>query len=378
MARSATSADRSKAEHRNVGLSSVTGPIIGEDKRVLRTALITGITGQDGSHLTEMLLDRGYEVHGIIRRASTFNTQRIDHLYKDPHDPEARMRLHYGDLTDGSQIARIIRSIQPDEIYNLGAQSHVAVSFSQPEYTGDVDGLGVIRLLEAIRDAEVDTRLYQAGTSEMFGNSPPLQSETTEFRPRSPYAAAKVYAHWLVANYREAYGLHASNGILFNHEGERRGETFVTRKITRAVAHIVAGKQSSLYMGNLDAIRDWGYAKDYVKAMWMMLQADEPDDYVIGTGEAHTVREFCQKAFGLVGLDWEPFVKIDSAYFRPTEVEHLQADSTKAQTKLGWKPEIRFDELVSLMLEHDLKEVGLDLPTANGMAADRFPDDVTR
>lgn len=344
----------------------------------MRTALITGITGQDGSHLTEMLLERGYEVHGIIRRASTFNTQRIDHLYKDPHDPEARMRLHYGDLTDGSQIARIIRSIQPDEIYNLGAQSHVAVSFSQPEYTGDVDGLGVIRLLEAIRDAEVDTRLYQAGSSEMFGNSPPLQSETTEFRPRSPYAAAKVYAHWLVANYREAYGLHASNGILFNHEGERRGETFVTRKITRAVAHIVAGEQSSLYMGNLDAIRDWGYAKDYVKAMWMMLQADEPDDYVIGTGEAHTVREFCQKAFGLVGLHWEPFVKIDPVYFRPTEVEHLQADSTKAQTKLGWKPEIRFDELVSLMLEHDLKEVGLDLPTAIGMAADRFPDDVIR
>lgn len=344
----------------------------------MRTALITGITGQDGSHLTEMLLERGYEVHGIIRRASTFNTQRIDHLYKDPHDPEARMRLHYGDLTDGSQIARIIRSIQPDEIYNLGAQSHVAVSFSQPEYTGDVDGLGVIRLLEAIRDAEVDTRLYQAGTSEMFGDSPPLQSETTEFRPRSPYAAAKVYAHWLVTNYREAYGLHASNGILFNHEGERRGETFVTRKITRAVAHIVAGEQSSLYMGNLDAIRDWGYAKDYVKAMWMMLQADEPDDYVIGTGEAHTVREFCQKAFGLVGLDWEPFVKIDPVYFRPTEVEHLQADSTKAQTKLGWKPEIRFDELVSLMLEHDLKEVGLDLPTAIGMAADRFPDDVIR
>lgn len=344
----------------------------------MRTALITGITGQDGSHLTEMLLERGYEVHGIIRRASTFNTQRIDHLYKDPHDPEARMRLHYGDLTDGSQIARIIRSIQPDEIYNLGAQSHVAVSFSQPEYTGDVDGLGVIRLLEAIRDAEVDTRLYQAGTSEMFGDSPPLQSETTEFRPRSPYAAAKVYAHWLVTNYREAYGLHASNGIMFNHEGERRGETFVTRKITRAVAHIVAGEQSSLYMGNLDAIRDWGYAKDYVKAMWMMLQADEPDDYVIGTGEAHTVREFCQKAFGLVGLDWEPFVKIDPVYFRPTEVEHLQADSTKAQTKLGWKPEIRFDELVSLMLEHDLKEVGLDLPTAIGMAADRFPDDVIR
>lgn len=340
----------------------------------MRTALITGITGQDGSHLTDMLLARGYEVHGIIRRASSFNTQRIDHHYKDPHDPEARMLLHYGDLTDGSQIARIIRSIQPDEIYNLGAQSHVAVSFSQPEYTGDVDGLGVIRLLEAIRDAEVDTRLYQAGTSEMFGNSPPLQSETTEFRPRSPYAAAKVYAHWMVANYREAYGIHASNGILFNHEGERRGETFVTRKITRAVANIVAGNQTNLYLGNLDAIRDWGYAKDYVKAMWLILQKDEPDDYVIGTGEAHTVREFCEEAFGLVGLGWEPFVKIDPAYFRPTEVEHLQADPTKAQTKLGWKPETRFDELVSLMQEHDLREVGLDIPTAIELAADRFPD----
>lgn len=344
----------------------------------MKTALITGITGQDGSHLADLLLDKDYEVHGIIRRASTFNTDRIDHLYKDPHDPEAKMLLHYGDLTDGSQIARIIRSIQPDEIYNLGAQSHVAVSFSQPEYTGDVDGLGVIRLLEAIRDAEVDTRLYQAGTSEMFGDSPPPQSETTEFRPRSPYAAAKAYAHWVVANYREAYGIHASNGILFNHEGDRRGETFVTRKITRAVAHIVAGKQEALYLGNLDAVRDWGYAKDYVKAMWMMLQTDQADDYVIGTGEAHTVREFCEKAFGLVGLDWERFVVIDPAYFRPTEVEHLQADATKARTKLGWKPDTGFEELVSLMVTGDLESLGIDIETAREMASTRSPEALIR
>ena len=343
----------------------------------MKKALITGITGQDGSHLADFLLDKGYEVHGIIRRASTFNTQRIDHLYKDPHDPEARMLLHYGDLTDGSQVARVMRSLQPDEIYNLGAQSHVGVSFSQPEYTGDVDGLGVIRLLEAIRDAEISTRLYQAGTSEMFGSSPPPQSETTEFRPRSPYAAAKVYAHWMVANYREAYGIHASNGILFNHEGERRGETFVTRKITRAIAAIVAGKQDALYMGNLDAKRDWGYAKDYVEAMWLMLQADEPDDYVIGTGQSRSVREFCETAFGLVGLDWEPFVRIDPAYFRPTEVDSLQADPSKAADKLGWKPKTTFDELVELMVVHDLDAEGLTLESARETAADRYPSAVT-
>ncbi len=354
------------------------GGRVARPRESMKTALITGITGQDGSHLTDLLLEKGYEVHGIIRRASTFNTHRIDHLYKDPHDPDARMKLHHGDLTDGSQIARVIRSIQPDEIYNLGAQSHVAVSFSQPEYTGDVDGLGTIRLLEAIRDADVDTRLYQAGTSEMFGDSPPLQSETSGFRPRSPYAAAKVYAHWLVVNYREAYGIHASNGILFNHEGERRGETFVTRKITRAVSHILAGNQEHLYLGNLDAIRDWGYAKDYVKAIWMILQMDQPGDYVIGTGEAHTVREFCERAFGLVGLDWQPFVKIDPAYFRPTEVEHLQADTTKARTVLGWKPETGFDELVSLMMKNDLEDVGLDFEKAKELAADRFPDAVIR
>jgi GDPmannose 4,6-dehydratase len=341
--------------------------------RFMKTALITGITGQDGSHLTELLIEKGYEVHGIIRRASSFNTRRIDHLYKDPHEPDARMLLHYGDLTDGSQIARAIRTIRPAEIYNLGAQSHVAVSFQQPEYTGDVDALGVIRLLEAIREAEVDVRLYQAGTSEMFGDSPPPQSETSEFRPRSPYAAAKVYAHWLVANYREAYGIYAVNGILFNHEGERRGETFLSRKVTRAVARIVAGKQSHTYLGNLDAIRDWGYAKDYVKAMWMMLQAESPDDYVVGTGEGHTVREFCELAFGVVGLQSDPFIKIDPAYFRPTEVEHLQADATKANTKLGWKPETTFHELVTLMVEHDLQSQGLDLTTGRQMAADRYP-----
>lgn len=340
----------------------------------MKTALITGITGQDGSHLADLLIDKGYEVHGVIRRASTFNTQRVDHLYRDPHDPGARMRLHYGDLTDGSQIARVIRTTRPDEIYNLGAQSHVGVSFDQPEYTGDVDGLGVIRLLEAIRDADVDARLYQAGTSEVFGDAPPPQSESTEFRPRSPYAAAKAYAHWLVSNYREAYGLHAVNGILFNHEGERRGETFVTRKITRAVARIVAGRQKHVYLGNLDAKRDWGYAKDYVKAMWMMLQAGSPDDYVIGTGESHTVREFCEAAFAQVGLRWRPFVRIDPAYFRPTDIEHLQADAAKARAELGWAPETTFSELATLMVKADLKALGLDLGAAREMAAERHPE----
>lgn len=337
-----------------------------------KRALITGITGQDGSHLAELLLAKGYEVHGIIRRASTFNTDRIDHLYKDPHDVTARMFLHYGDLTDGSQIARVIRTIQPDEIYNLAAQSHVAVSFQQSEYTGDVDGLGVIRLLEAIRDAAIPTRLYQAGSSEMFGDSPPPQDESTVFRPRSPYAAAKAYAHWLVANYREAYDMYAVNGILFNHEGERRGETFVTRKITRAVANIVAGHQEKLYLGNLDARRDWGYAGDYVEAIWLMLQQDEPRDYVIGTGEAHTVREFCDEAFSAVGLEWEPFVEIDPAYFRPTEVDYLQANPKRAREELGWEPRTSFRELVKLMVRNDLAEHGLDLDSGSEMAASRF------
>ncbi|HEU5202202.1 MAG TPA: GDP-mannose 4,6-dehydratase [Nitrospira sp.] len=342
----------------------------------MKKALVTGITGQDGSHLSDLLIEKGYEVHGIIRRASTFNTRRIDHLYSDPHEPGAQMFLHYGDLTDGSQIARAIARIRPDEIYNLGAQSHVGVSFQQAEYTGNADGLGVIRLLEAIRDADVEVRLYQAGSSEMFGDAPAPQNEQTEFRPRSPYAAAKAYAHWLVANYREAYGIHASNGILFNHEGERRGETFVTRKVTRAIARIVTGEQDAVYLGNLDASRDWGYAKDYVKAMWLMLQQATSDDYVIGTGESHTVREFCQRAFAVVGLDSEPFIKIDPVYFRPTEVEFLQADASKAKTRLGWQPETTFSELVILMVERDLESVGLDLDTARDMAASRFRSSV--
>ncbi len=334
----------------------------------LKRALITGVTGQDGSHLAEHLLSLGYEVHGVIRRASTFNTHRVDHLYQDPHEGDVRFFLHYGDLTDGSQIARLIRTIEPDEIYNLAAQSHVAVSFQQPEYTGNVDALGVIRLLEAIREAKIDTRLYQAGTSEMFGDAPPPQSETTPFRPRSPYAAAKVYAHWVVANYREAYGLFAVNGILFNHEGERRGETFVTRKVTRAVARIASGSQKKLYLGNLDAARDWGYAKDYVKAMHLMLQAEQPDDFVVGTGEAHTVREFCARAFGAIGLDWEQFVEVDPTYFRPTEVEFLQADPSKVRERLGWQPETTFEELVDLMVAADLAEVGLTVDQARQQA----------
>ncbi len=325
-----------------------------------KRALVTGITGQDGSHLADFLLAKGYEVHGIIRRASSFNTSRIDHIYQDPHDPDARLFLHYGDLGDGSQLARIIRTLEPDEIYNLAAQSHVAVSFHQPEYTGDVDGLGVTRILEAIRESNIPTRFYQAGTSEMFGDSPPPQSETTQFRPRSPYAAAKVYAHWLVANYREAYGLHAVNGILFNHEGPRRGETFVTKKVTRAVVKILQGEQDLLYLGNLEAARDWGYAPDYVEAMWLMMQQDEPDDYVIGTGESHTVREFCEIAFGLVGLDWEEYVRIDPKYFRPTEVESLRADASKASQKLGWQPRVTFRELVETMLASDLADAGME------------------
>lgn len=330
----------------------------------MKTALITGITGQDGSYLAELLLGKGYEVHGVIRRASSFNTDRIDHLYQDPHDPEPKLVLHYGDLTDGSQLSRLIRTVEPQEIYNLAAQSHVAVSFQQPEYTGNVDGLGAIRLLEAVRESGVDTRLYQAGTSEMFGDAPPPQSEATEFRPRSPYAAAKLYAYWVVRNYREAYDMHAVTGILFNHESPRRGETFVTRKITRALAHIVAGTQDTLYLGNLDARRDWGHAADYVRAMWMMLQTDEPRDYVIGTGESYSIRDFLTEAFGQIGLDWEPFVEIDPAYFRPTEVEFLEADPALAREELGWKPEISFAELVREMVESDMAAEGLTIDEA--------------
>ncbi len=325
----------------------------------MKRALITGITGQDGSYLTEFLLAKGYEVHGVIRRSSTFNTDRIDHIYVDPHRPEARMLLHYGDLSDGPGLRRVLEEVQPDEIYNLGAQSHVAVSFMQPEYTADIDGLGTLRLLEAIRDyrkrTDRDVRFYQAGTSEMFGGSPPPQSESTPFYPRSPYAAAKVMAHHLVVNYRESYGLHASNGILFNHESERRGETFVTRKITRAATRIKLGLQDRLYLGNLDAKRDWGHAQDYVQAMWLMLQQDAPDDYVIATGESHTVRSFVEKVFGRLGLDPEQYVAIDPRYLRPAEVEALQGDPAKAKRVLGWEPRVGIDELVERMVTHDLE-----------------------
>ncbi len=329
-----------------------------------KTALITGITGQDGSYLAELLVAKGYEVHGLIRRASSFNTGRIDHLYDDPHSATPRMRLHYGDLTDGSQLARLIRTTEPDEIYNLAAQSHVGVSFQQPEYTANVGGLGVIRLLEAVRESGTETRLYQAGTSEMFGDAPPPQSELSPFRPRSPYAAAKLYAYWVVRNYREAYGTFAVTGILFNHESPRRGPTFVTRKITRALARIVAGTQEKLFLGNLEAKRDWGHARDYAEAMWKMLQQDAPADYVIGTGESRSVREFLDAAFGAVGMPWYPVVEIDENYYRPTEVEHLEADPSLARTELGWTAQISFDELVHEMVEADLAGVGLTLDGA--------------
>ena len=335
----------------------------------MKRALITGITGQDGSYLAELLLEEGYEVHGIIRRSSSFNTGRIDHLYQDPHEPDIRMFLHYGDLTDGSQLARLIRTIEPDEIYNLGAQSHVMVSFEQPEYTGDVSGIGVTRLLEAIRESGVQTRMYQAASSEMFGDAPAPQSEATPFRPRSPYAAAKLYAYWLTRNYREAYGMFTVSGILFNHESERRGETFVTRKITVALARITAGLQGRVYLGNLDAVRDWGHAKDYVRAMHLMLQQPRPDDYVIGTGEGHSVRDFCRVAFGHVGLDWEPYVEVDARYFRPTEVEALVADASRARAELGWAPTVSFEELVTSMVEADLAKVGLDIDAARERVA---------
>jgi GDPmannose 4,6-dehydratase len=338
----------------------------------VKKALITGITGQDGSFLAELLLSKGYEVHGMIRRASSFNTHRIDHLYQDPHEEGVRLFLHYGDLTDGSQLARLIRKVQPDEIYNLAAQSHVQVSFEQPEYTGDSDGLGVTRLLEAIRETGVETRLYQASSSEMFGEAPAPQNEDTPFRPRSPYAIAKVYAHWMVANYRDAYGMFAVSGILFNHEGERRGETFVSRKVSRGVARIVSGKQDKVYLGNLDAVRDWGHTKDYVGAMYQMVQQDEPRDYVIGTGEGHSVREMCQLAFAHVGLNWERFVEIDPRYFRPTEVEKLVADPSRAKAELGWKPKVTFEELVRGMVDADLARERLSLAEARSRAVSRL------
>jgi len=322
-------------------------------------AVVTGITGQDGSYLAELLLAKGYEVHGLIRRASTFNTDRIEHIYQDPHSPGVRLFLHYGDLASGEQLSYLIYNIQPDEVYHLGAQSHVKVSFEMPEYTGDVSALGTTRLLEAIRRSGIRTRFYQASSSEMFGSAPPPQNESTPFQPCSPYAAAKLYAHWLTRSYREGYGLFACNGILFNHESERRGETFVTRKITRAVALILAGQQNKLYLGNLEAKRDWGYAPEYVEAMWLMLQQDEPEDYVVGTGESHSVKEFVQLAFSYANLDWRRYVEIDPRYLRPSEVDFLRSDAAKAKQKLRWEPHISFQELVQIMVDWDLKAVGL-------------------
>ena len=327
----------------------------------MKKAFLTGITGQDGSYLAELLLSKGYEVHGLIRRSSTFNTGRIDHLYRDTHEKDARLFLHYGDLSDATNLNLLLRKINPDEIYHLGAQSHVRVSFDMPEYTGDVTGLGTLRLLDAIRDAGVPAKFYQASSSEMYGLVQAVpQSETTPFYPRSPYAAAKVYGFWITVNYREAYGIHASNGILFNHESPRRGETFVTRKVTRAIARIVAGRQRELYMGNLDAKRDWGFAKDYVEAMWLMLQQPKGDDYVVATGETHSVREFLEEAFRLVRLNYQDYVKMDSRYLRPTEVDLLIGDAAKATRQLNWKPRVTFKELVRIMVTADLQENGVD------------------
>ncbi len=330
-----------------------------------KKALITGITGQDGSYLAEFLLEKGYEVHGIIRRSSSFNTGRIDHLYQDFHCDDTRLFLHYGDLSDSSNLSRLLEKINPDELYNLGAQSHVRVSFETPEYTGDITGLGTLRLLDAIKDTQIQTRFYQASSSELYGKVQEVpQRETTPFYPRSPYAVAKLYSYWITVNYRESYDMFNCNGILFNHESPRRGETFVTRKITRALAKIVAGKQNKLYLGNLDSKRDWGYAKDYIEAMWLMLQQDEPDDFVIATGETYSVREFLVEAFSLVNLDWEKYVEIDSRYFRPAEVDILLGDPAKAKEKLGWVPRTSFKELVKVMVEADLKEEGIALSEA--------------
>jgi GDPmannose 4,6-dehydratase len=326
---------------------------------IVKKALITGITGQDGSYLAELLLSKGYEVHGIIRRSSTFNTSRIDHIFVDLHDPNARLFLHYGDLSDSEQISNIIYNLKPDEIYHLGAQSHVRVSFDMPEYSGNVTALGTTRLLEAIRRSGNEVRFYQASSSEMFGVSPPPQNEETPFKPRSPYACAKVYAYWMTKNYRDGYNMFACNGILFNHESPRRGETFVTRKITRGVARILAKKEKYLYLGNLDAKRDWGYAPEYVEGMWQMVQNNEPEDFVIGTGEAHSVREFLEETFSYADLDTEKHVRIDSRYFRPTEVEELVSDPAKARKKLNWGPKIKFKDLVKIMVDADMRAIGL-------------------
>ncbi len=363
----------------------------------MKRALITGITGQDGSYLAELLLSKEYEVHGIIRRASMFNTHRIDHIYVDPHETGARFFLHYGDLSDSGAITSLVYGIRPDEIYHLGAQSHVRVSFDLPEYTGEITALGTIRVLEAIRKSGCRIRFYQASSSEMFGDSPPPQNEETLFRPRSPYAAAKVYAHWMTVNYREAYGVFACNGILFNHESPRRGETFLTRKITRAIANMLSGNQKRLYLGNLNARRDWGFAPEYMEAVWLILNQDEPEDYVIGTGESHSVREFVERAFGYAGVEiewrgegieekgvvrsadplWEGVLKpgdtvieIDARYFRPTDVEHLRADITKARMRLKWEPRTEFDELIKIMVDYDMKLIGLE-PRGEGILISR-------
>jgi len=328
----------------------------------MKKALITGITGQDGSYLAELLLEKGYEVFGLVRRSSSFNTRRIDHLYKDPHESDVRLHLIYGDLNDASSLNQILRKTRPDEIYNLGAQSHVRVSFDVPEYTGEVTGLGCVRLLEAIRETDLECRFYQASSSELYGKVVETpQRETTPFHPRSPYACAKAYAYYVTVNYRESYGMHASNGILFNHESPRRGETFVTRKITRAVARIKHGVQDKLFLGNLDAKRDWGFAGDYVEGMWRMLQRDQPDDYVLATGETYSVRQFLDEAFALVELDWQRYVQVDPRYFRPAEVDLLLGDASKARELLGWAPKVGFKQLVRMMVEADLERVQLEI-----------------
>jgi GDPmannose 4,6-dehydratase len=322
----------------------------------MTTALITGITGQDGSYLAELLLSKGYTVYGIIRRSSSFNTGRIDHIYEDPHAHGTKLHLVYGDLNDASSLNKVIRTVRPDEIYHLGAQSHVRVSFDVPEYTGEITGLGTVRLLEAVRESGIETRFYNASSSEMFGSAPPPQNETTPFQPRSPYAAAKVYAHWMTVNYREGYKMFAANGILFNHESPRRGETFVTRKITKALARIKIGVQDKLFLGNLDARRDWGFAGDYVEAIWRILQQPKASDYVIATGETHTVRDFLDESFSYLDLDWKKYVEIDSRYYRPTEVDALQGDFSKARREIGWEPKVNFRGLVRMMVDHDLQD----------------------
>jgi GDPmannose 4,6-dehydratase len=339
----------------------------------MKKALITGITGQDGSYLAELLLDKGYQVFGLVRRSSSFNTRRIDHLYKDPHESDVRLHLIYGDLNDASSLNQILRKTRPDEIYNLGAQSHVRVSFDVPEYTGDVTGLGCMRLLEAIRETDLECRFYQASSSELYGKVVETpQRETTPFHPRSPYACAKAYAYYVTVNYRESYGMHASNGILFNHESPRRGETFVTRKITRAVARIKHGVQDKLFLGNLDAKRDWGFAGDYVEGMWRMLQREQPDDYVLATGETYSVRQFLDEAFSLVDLDWQRYVQVDPRYFRPAEVDLLLGDASKAREQLGWAPKVGFKQLVRMMVDADLERVQVEIHGRGTVRAEGF------